>query len=197
MKLRKILFDAFSIDFPISGGFGASVDTPIALDENDARDYVGTEYAVLKYIAIIRGVNWKRVGQALLIHNDRYIDKIKIETVQTTEEGVITQIEDYYFDIDYFMRRREAEREAARNFDKEKTFTKILQRLEEMRHENEFNRNCVELLKAEELFNDLDLLNKFMAVIYEDFSFPLFDDMSNYAKQSIMSVLRELAPKLK
>ena len=49
MKLRKILFDAFSIDFPISGGFGASVDTPIVLDENDARDYVGTEYESPEY----------------------------------------------------------------------------------------------------------------------------------------------------
>ena len=137
------------------------------------------------------------MSQALMLHNGRYIDQIKIETVETTNTEVITQIENYYFNIDYFFRKREDEMEAAKTFDKEKTLTLILQRLEEMRHENEFNRKCIELLKAEELFNDFNLSNKFMDVIFEDSSSHLFEAMSNIAKESMMNVFRELAPRLK
>lgn len=132
-----------------------------------------------------------------MLHNGRYIDQIKIETVETTNTEVITQIENYYFNIDYFFRKREDEMEAAKTFDKEKTLTLILQRLEEMRHENEFNRKCIELLKAEELFNDFNLSNRFMDLIFDDSSSHLFEAMSNIAKESMMNVFRELAPRLK
>jgi len=45
-----------------------------------------------------RGIEWKKLGQELLIYNNKKIDKIKIETVELTETHIITQIENYYFD---------------------------------------------------------------------------------------------------
>ena len=87
--------------------------------------------------------------------------------------------------------------EAAKTFDKEKTLTLILQRLEEIRHENEVNGKCMEVVKAEELFKGLSLSNRFMDVIFEDSSFHLFEAMSNIAKESMMNVFRELGPRLK
>lgn len=87
--------------------------------------------------------------------------------------------------------------EAAKTFDKEKTLSLILLRLEEMRHENEFNRKCIELLKADKLLDDSNLLSQFIDVLYEDPSFHLFEDMSNIGKVWMMNVFSELAPRLK
>ena len=87
--------------------------------------------------------------------------------------------------------------EAVKTFDKEKTLTLILQRLEEIRHKNEFNRKCIELLKAGKLIDDYILFSQFIKVLCEDSSFHLFEDMSNIAKESMMNVFRELGPRLK
>ena len=87
--------------------------------------------------------------------------------------------------------------EAVKTFDKEKTLTLILQRLEEIRHKNEFNRKCIELLKAGKLIDDYILFSQFIKVLCEDSSFHLFEDMSNIGKVSMMKVFRELAPRLK
>ena len=105
MSLKEPLKSVFGKEFPISGGLGNSIDTPIILDKDGSSDYVSTEYTLLQYIGALRGVTWKRIGQALMEHNGRYIDQIKTETVKTNEEQVITQIENYYFDIDYFFRK--------------------------------------------------------------------------------------------
>ena len=105
MTLKETLNNAFGKEFPISGGLGNSINTPIILDKDGPSDYVGTEYTLLQYIGALREVTWKRIEQSLMEHNGRYIDQIKIETVKTTDEQVITQIENYYFDIDYFFRR--------------------------------------------------------------------------------------------
>lgn len=99
MTLRKLLFDDFGVDLPISSGLGNSIDNPIILEKTGMNDYVGTEYAVLKYLGMGRRIKWKTLGQEYLIHHNRHIDKIKIETVQTTEDEIITQIENYYFDF--------------------------------------------------------------------------------------------------
>ena len=37
--------------------------------------------------------------QATIKHEGKTLDQMKIETIQTTEKEVITQIENYYFDI--------------------------------------------------------------------------------------------------
>ncbi|MGF7214744.1 hypothetical protein GGR92_000884 [Spirosoma lacussanchae] len=99
MNLRELLIYDFGVDFPIYGGNGNSIDNPIVIERTLINDYVGTEYAILKYLGIGRGIEWKTIGQQLLGHNDKLIDKIKIETKEITPTQIITQVENYYFDI--------------------------------------------------------------------------------------------------
>lgn len=99
MTLKELLAKDFNVNLPISGGFGNSIDNAIIIHRDIINDYVGTEYTILKFLGIGRGITWKILRQELLSHNGRKIDKIKIETKQVTENEIITQIENYYFDI--------------------------------------------------------------------------------------------------
>ena len=197
MSLKEILNNTFEINLPISGGYSHSINTPILLDENGPSDYVYTQHLLLKYIGKLRGVTWREIDKTLLKHNGRYLHQIKIEATKPTGHDVITQIEHYYFDIDYFVRKEEAQKEATETFNKDKTESLALQRLEEMRHENNFNRKCIELLKTNELSNNCILSGEFSRVIFSDPSFHLFEAMSNITKKSIKDVLMALAPHLK
>jgi hypothetical protein len=99
MTIKELIKTDFGVDLPISGGFGNSIDNPIIIHKEGINDYVGTEYFILKCLGKGRRIEWKILEQALLTHNNKKIDKIKIETKQTTELETITQIENYYFDI--------------------------------------------------------------------------------------------------
>lgn len=99
VNLKEQLAEDFGVDFPISGGFGNSRDNPIIIHRVIPNDYTSVEYGVLKCLGIGRRIEWKLVGQTLMSHAGRRIDQIKIETIETTEEEIITQIENFYFDI--------------------------------------------------------------------------------------------------
>jgi hypothetical protein len=99
MKLKDLLEKDFKVDLPISGGFGNSIDNAIIIHRDEINDYVGTEYFILKCLGTGRRIEWKILGQELLMIDIKKIDKIKIETKQLTESEIITQIENYYFDI--------------------------------------------------------------------------------------------------
>jgi hypothetical protein len=99
MTLKEMLSKDFNVDLPISGEFGNSIDNPIIIHKTSLNDYIATEHFILKCIAIGRGIDWKKIGQGLYKHNDKNIDCIKIETTEITELEIITQIENYYFDI--------------------------------------------------------------------------------------------------
>ena len=99
MTLKELLKKDFGVELPISGDFGNSIDNTIIIHRENINDYVGTEYFILKCLGIGRKIEWKSLGQELLSYNNRKIDKIKIETKKTTQFEIITQIENYYFDI--------------------------------------------------------------------------------------------------
>lgn len=99
INLKELLKKDFGVDLPISGGIGNSIDNPIVIHLAKYNDYVGTEYSVLECIGKGRGIEWKIVEQGLLSHQNKKIDKVKIETIQLTDDSKITQIENYYFDI--------------------------------------------------------------------------------------------------
>ncbi|MGW8122232.1 hypothetical protein ACV07N_06185 [Roseivirga echinicomitans] len=99
MNIRELLKEDFGVDLPISGGLGNSIDNPVIIERTGINDYVGTEHSFLKYIGLARGIEWKLIQQELLEDDGRTLDKIKIETKQLTSKEVITQIENYYFDI--------------------------------------------------------------------------------------------------
>ncbi len=99
MNLKKILKSDFDINFPISGGAGNSKEHPIIIHKQIPNDYTSVEYGILRCIGIGRGIEWKVIQQTLLYYNDKKLDQLKIETKKTSKSDVITQIENYYFDI--------------------------------------------------------------------------------------------------
>jgi hypothetical protein len=100
LNLRELLKQDFGMDFPITGGTGNSIDNPIVFERTDSNyDYVGYEYSILKCLGIGRRITWKVISQSLLCHNGKDIDKVKIETKETTATQIITQIENFYFDV--------------------------------------------------------------------------------------------------
>ena len=99
MTLKELIKLDFEVELPISGGFGNSLTTPIIIHRNGINDYLGIEIFILKCLGIGRKIEWKILSQELLIDNNSHIDKIKIETIELTENETITQIENFYFDI--------------------------------------------------------------------------------------------------
>lgn len=193
MILKDLLKLDFGVDLPISGGFGNSVDNAIIIHRTDLNDYVQTEYFILNCLGKGRCIEWKGVGQELLFHNHRKIDKIKIETIETTRNEIITQIENYYFDItECFIPRTENQIE----FDEKLTLEKIKKRIEKLRKEDKFNKMCIDRLKEGKLFNDSKLTAQFLDVILVDESLPLFELMMKYKGKPILDVLRIVGPQL-
>jgi hypothetical protein len=99
MDLRKLLRDDFKIDFPISGGTGNSTDNPIVIHRQEPNDYTSVEYGVLRCLGIGRGIEWRLIQQSVMHHNNKTMDQLKIETKEITETEIITEVENYYFDI--------------------------------------------------------------------------------------------------
>lgn len=99
IKLRELLRSDFKIDFPISGGTGDSKSSPIVIHYQVPNDYVGVEYGILRCLGIGRRIEWKLIQQTLLNCDGQMIEQMMIETKQTTETQIITQVENYYFDI--------------------------------------------------------------------------------------------------
>lgn len=85
---------------PISGGSGNSIDDPIKIEPTGLMtDFVGTEYAIIKYLSIIRGLITKPNEQGLLFHGEKVIDKITCMTLQKMNEEMVSSSETYFFDI--------------------------------------------------------------------------------------------------
>lgn len=99
MNIREQIRKDFGVDLPVKGGSGISIEDPLEIELTEINDYIGAEYAFLKYLGLGRGIEWRVIEQALLYHNDKKIDKIVIETKEFTEDEIITQTENYYFDI--------------------------------------------------------------------------------------------------
>ena len=99
MDLRKLLFADFGVDYPISGGLGNSRDNPIIVHRAIPNDYVGIEHGVLQCIAKGRGVMIQFKQQALITHNERSIDQIKVQMSRNLGDQTEHTIENWYFDV--------------------------------------------------------------------------------------------------
>ena len=137
MTLKDLLKSDFGVELPISGGFGNSIDNAVIIHRSGINDYVGTEHFILKCLGKGRGIEWQFLGQELLNHNNQQIDKIKIETKQTTELEIITQIENYYFDITECFGN---EIQLANSFNEKETLKKINKRKIELESLNELKK---------------------------------------------------------
>lgn len=99
INLRNLLKADFGIDFPIAGGTGNSKENPIVILREEPNDYTSCEYGVLDCIARGRGVEWKLVQQAVMHHNGRTLDQMKVKMTQHSSSSMHHTIENYYFDI--------------------------------------------------------------------------------------------------
>jgi hypothetical protein len=73
MNIRDLIKNDFDVDLPIKGGTGNSIDDPVLIEwASPINDYVGTEYAFLKYIGIGRGIEWKKIKQQLTTHYSQW-----------------------------------------------------------------------------------------------------------------------------
>lgn len=60
MYIRDSIKNDFGVVLSIKGGTGNSIDDPVIIElVKPITDYVGAEYAYLKYIGIGRGIDWK------------------------------------------------------------------------------------------------------------------------------------------
>jgi hypothetical protein len=99
MELRALLKVNFGIDFPISGGTGNLRDNPIIIHRQEPNDHTSVEYGILRCLGIGRRVEWELIQQSLIHYNGTMLDQLKIRTKKVTDTEIITQVENYYFDI--------------------------------------------------------------------------------------------------
>ncbi len=99
INLKELLKKDFDFDLPISGGTGNSIDNAIIISKTAGIHYVGLENTILSCLGKGRKIEWRRESQQLLEIEGRKIDKIKIKTIWLSDDKVIQQIENYYFDI--------------------------------------------------------------------------------------------------
>jgi len=78
---------------------GKSINSPVVIHRMEPNDYTSVEYAYLRFVCAGRGVTWELITQTLMQHAGRKIDQLKIRTVEQTRTQVVTQTENYYFDI--------------------------------------------------------------------------------------------------
>jgi hypothetical protein len=99
MSLRNLLKRDFSFDLKISGGFGQSRDDPIVVTAFDPAEAAATEMRVLRGIGKGRGILWRTLARTPLKHEGLSLEQVKIETKEVTDNEIITQRENYYFDV--------------------------------------------------------------------------------------------------
>lgn len=194
MNLKELLNKDFGIELPISGGFGNSISNSIIIHKTDRNNKVEIEHFVLQCLGKGRGIDWEILEIETSSFGNRKIDKVKIKTKELTESEIITQIENFYFDITEFF-----EKEGKTHFNEVETIAKIKERIIELESVNEFNRKCVGLLRKGKFFeeSEMDLVMKFMDVIFNDESRPLFESMMDNSRKPILDVLRIVGKELK
>ena len=99
MNLRELIKRDFNLDFPISGSTASSQDNPIVIHRREPNNPKSVELGIIRCVGMARGVEWEIVEQRLIDYGGKYLDQITIETKETTETEIVTQLESYYFDI--------------------------------------------------------------------------------------------------
>ena len=98
MDFREQIKEAFGVGLPIRNGFGSSFETDVVIELNlPDNAFVRTERENLKYMALLRNIEWKKISQSLKSCNGRTYDIIEIETWKKNGKKVTK--ETHYFDI--------------------------------------------------------------------------------------------------
>ena len=105
ISLRKLINEDFGIDLPIKGSTGNSIDNPVIIEWSPDDDFVSVQFAYLRCIGMARGIEWKFISQKQLSQNGRILDRLTIKTREFGKSEIITQQENYYFDITEWVKK--------------------------------------------------------------------------------------------
>lgn len=98
-SLHDLLLRDWGTELSISGGYGRSREDPIVVTTLDAEGTALTQRLTLRGLGRGRGIFWRTIAHALLGDQWPGIEQFKIETIELTEKQVVTQTENYYFDV--------------------------------------------------------------------------------------------------
>jgi hypothetical protein len=99
LSLKELLKKDFDLNLNIAGGGGQSRQDPIILLDQDPLASWTTTARILGALGKGRRILWRSIGHAPLVHGERLLMQVKIETKQVTAVELITQVENYYFDM--------------------------------------------------------------------------------------------------
>lgn len=99
VNIREMLKRDFGLDLHISGGLGQRKDDPIVILDTSPLAASFTQMQVLRGIGKGRGVLWRTLARTPVQDASTALEQVKIETKEVTNTEVITQVENYYFDI--------------------------------------------------------------------------------------------------
>ncbi len=99
MNLRDMLKRDFGLELKIAGGYGQSRGDPIVVLDSNPIDASMTEMHILRAIGKGRGILWRTLARTPLENNRLSLEQIQIETKEVTASEIITQQENYYFDV--------------------------------------------------------------------------------------------------
>jgi hypothetical protein len=99
VNIRELLKRDFGLDLNISGGSGQSRDDPLVILDTSPLSASLTQMQVLRGIGKGRGILWRKLARTPFQDTLTAIEQVKIETKEVRTTEVITQVENYYFDI--------------------------------------------------------------------------------------------------
>ena len=100
MNFRAIIKQNFGVDLPIESGFGSGFKTAVIVQPDlNLNHYTTTEQAYLKYMGLLRNINWKIISQSVQIYEGKTFDVMKIETIEIKDRKPAVCQETHYFDI--------------------------------------------------------------------------------------------------
>jgi hypothetical protein len=99
LDLKSMLTRDFGLDLKIAGGFGGSAEEAIIITSSDPFEAAATQMLVLRGIGKGRGVLWRTLARVALESRGKWLEQIKIETKDVRSTEIVTQRENYYFDV--------------------------------------------------------------------------------------------------
>lgn len=188
MDLKQLIKSDFGIDLPISGGMGNSIESPIVIEIDGCKNCAEIENTILGCLGLGRRIEWKLLKQQLLKNGEKHIDKLQIETTHNTDYEIITQIENYYFDISICFQKR-----PFIDFDEKETIKKIITQLKELFNQGQGFDKFYLGIKTGSILNNTDLLIEFYNLVEENNMLGNFKILMQERKKSMMDVLREIS----
>ena len=99
LDLKSMLNRDFGFDLKIAGGLGGAAEDAIVIISSDPFEAAATQMLVLRGIGRSRGVLWRTLARVALESGGKWFEQVKIETKEVRSTEIVTQRENYYFDV--------------------------------------------------------------------------------------------------